>query len=1222
MEAARFAMSAPHTQPGAPRSDALPELPARFRAEKSLGRGSQRSVYLARDVEQDRLVAVSVFDTRASSPAEIERIRQVHAVAGSGAHPHVLPIEQLCEVEGTLFMVSPFLAGGDLASRLETGGGKLLPLAETLRIGSQVCRALESVHKAGISHRDVKPANILLDERGDAYLGDFGLAVHTALGDSGVAGTPAYIAPEQIANPPGGVSADLYSLGCVLYELATGRPPFLGEPASEVLLQHQAGRPVPPADRNAGIPRVLSELILKLLEKHPSARPTEAGDVRAALEGMLRITGVFRAHDPASPSPDRRRLAIDLPLVGREQELEALESALTRVCNSTPGLLLLSGEAGSGKSRLLAELRTRAEARGCVVLIGSGDELQTASYRPFADALLPLAGRFSELAPVHGELLRDFLYRGQDVGRLHHLTPRGVERERLVASAFAALAAFSRTWPLVLLLEDLHAFDQASIDLFEHVVSALLEGAARRDLALLVVASTRPPTDPRLGSLLTSLRTQAACRSLEIAPLDEPAIFDLLTMLGAERRPSAQLCHKVLKATDGNPLFVREAVHRLRDAGLLEPRSSGSTAEPWDVEFELPSSVGRAIAERIERLSGTCRELLALGALLGARFERARLSLVSEWGEAKFAEALAEAVAQGLLVEDGVACAFAHPLILQVIRDQVTPSERQRLHFSIARRLLDLLGDSGDPTVEVARHLVRSGLLADPTEIARVGRLAGQQALARFAWHDAAELLEAAIDATHRGARFDMCELAELHRNAGLAYYRLIDEKACLKHYDAAITGFENARNALGLARALNDRVRIASLLGLSYGDLGKREPLEMALARLDPVETTLRAQILNTLAESYWCAGQLERSEQLGVETLALASTTPDHRLCADASFTLGMARFIAMRAEEALSTWQGGAAHARRAADPLEEQRCLVRASLALTATARFEEALAAVQTVQELDRVLHLQNEMSLASGVRLAIATVRGDLDAAERHAVDALDRVRRIGYGWGTALCAPALACARALQSDVGGALRAIERLFEPGMGFDDPSAFQATGRCLTWLAHWYAGDRSAFDAREVEELLPEVQGQHHLNALTIACALVELADALQAPALAESADGLLEAAQRQGFVFNCSWPFFLARLRGVAAALTDRFDLGEERLSTAIAIAERVGASVELARSRLDLARLLATRNAGGDRARSFDLVTASRPVLAQRGPAAFIERADRLHAFLSNATG
>jgi tetratricopeptide (TPR) repeat protein len=1196
-------------------------LPARFRPERSLGRGSQRNVYLARDTDLDRWVAVSVFDTRALSPADLERIRLVHAVAGSGAHPHVLPIEPVIQSEASLFMVSPFLAGGDLASRLEQGGGKLLLITETLRIAAQLCRALESIHGIGISHRDVKPGNVLLDERGDAFLCDFGLAVNADPGaHSSAAGTPAYAAPELIANPPGGTGADLYSLGCLLYELTTGRPPFVGESASEVLLQHQAGRPVPPVERNAAIPRVLSELILKLLEKQPGARPASAGDVRAALEGMLRSPSVSAATDPEVPGSDSRRSPLLLPLVGRQRELDALETALAQVGESIPALVVISSEPGGGKSRLLAELCARAEARGCTVLMGGGNDLRTPSYQPFADALLPLAGRFGELPAVHGDLLRDFLYRGQDADQLDRLTPHGVERERLFASAFAALAAFSKSTPLVLLFEDLHAFDPASIELFDHLASALLAPEARRDLALLVVATTRPPTDERLGSLLASLRA-AGCGWLDLAPLDEPAIFDLLVELGPERRPSGRLCHKVVRATHGNPLFVREVVHRLRGAVLREPESATVAGEPWDVEFELPPSVGHAIAERVAGLPSSCRELLSFAALLGSRFERARLELVSEFGQTDFARSLDQASAEGLLLDDGVACAFAHPLMLQVIRDQIAARDRRRLHFRIARRLLDSAGGESEiPAIEVAHHLVQSGSLADPTELARIAGRAGHQALARFAWSDAAELLEGAIDAARRGAKLDARAVAELHRNAGLAYFRLIDERACLSHYDAAIAAFERVQDDSGLARTLNDRVRIASLLGLSYGDLGKREPLEVAVGRLGPAESTLRIQILTTLAESYWCAGQLGRAEQLGIEALALAGHAGDHRLCADASISIGMARFIDLRVEDACSTWQAGAAYARRAGDPIEEQRCLVRSSLALTATARFDEALDAVQTVQGLHRVLHLQNEMSLASGVLLAIATMRGDFAAAELHGADALDRVRRVGYGWGTVLCAPALACARALQNDVAGAISAIQCLFEPGMGFADPSSYRATARCLTWLSHWYAGDLAAIDVREIEALLPEVKGQAHLNALMVACALVELADALQAPSLAEPVGGLLAVAQRHGFVFACSWPFFVPRLRGVAAVLAGRFELAEEQLSSAIAIAERVGAGIEVARSRLDLARLLATRNADGDRGRARTLVRTCRSALAHRGPAVFFERADRLHAFLEGA--
>jgi tetratricopeptide (TPR) repeat protein len=811
--------------------------------------------------------------------------------------------------------------------------------------------------------------------------------------------------------------------------------------------------------------------------------------------------------------------------------------------------------------------------------------------------------------------LRDFLYRGQGT-HLDRLTPRGSQRDHLPAAVFALLSAVAKRRPLVLLLEDLHAVDISSLELVEGIASALLEGAAiGGGSALLVVVSTRPPVDERRRSLVAALRGEQACRSFELGPLEESAIFALLAELGAGRRPSGQLCRRVVKATDGNPLFVREAVHRLLDAGLFEAR--GASAEPWDVEFELPTNVGSAIAERVGRLGSDCRELLEMGTLLGARFDRATLARVSDRSEAQLAEALSEAVAQGLLVEDGVAYGFAHPLIRQGFRDGIDLEERQRLHFRIARHLIDLEPGPKVDTIETAYHLVQSGALADATELARVATQAAQEALARFAWNDAAELLEAAIDAAQQ-ANLTTRQLAELHRNAGLAYWRLMDAKPCLDHYDAAIAGFERAGDDLGVARALNDRAVGCLLRIASFGQLDALEPLERALERLGPAEITLRAQILRTLSECYWAARQPARAEQLGAETLALAQQSSDHRLCAEASIDLGMARFIALRLEDALSTWQAGVLHAQRGQDLVGEMRCLVRSSIALSATARIAEAREAVAKVRAMHDLLQQQGEMSTASAVLVALAALTGDYEGAERHAAEALERARRVAYPWGVILCLPALAYARALRNDAVGATRAIRLLFEPGTGFADPSAFEASGQGWEWLAHWYAGDPPEINEREARSVLIEPADALDQSSGTLACTAAELADALQSPDLAESASGLIEVAQRHGSVFWCGWPFFLPRLRGVAAALTGRFEIAEEQLAAAIAIAGRVGVEVELARSQLDLARLLATRNIGNDRARARDLVVACRGVLELRGPAVFAERADRLQAFLA----
>src|SRR5262249_31665269 len=188
-----------------------------------------------------------------------------------------------------LYIVSQYVPGGDLQSYAHQRGTPALSIRQALRIATQVCRALEHVHEHGIAHRDVKTSNIFLDERGNAVLGDFGLADMKSAASSQnqeFVGTPAYVAPEQIWGKSGATS-DLYSLGCVLCELATGAPPFCGRDLNETLAMHLRSVPGSLRTRNPAVPPALDDLVLGLLAKDPARRPQSVRDVRAALEGIL-----------------------------------------------------------------------------------------------------------------------------------------------------------------------------------------------------------------------------------------------------------------------------------------------------------------------------------------------------------------------------------------------------------------------------------------------------------------------------------------------------------------------------------------------------------------------------------------------------------------------------------------------------------------------------------------------------------------------------------------------------------------------------------------------------------------------------------------------------------------------------------------------------------------------------------------------------------------------
>lgn len=259
----------------------------RYKVIRELGRGGQKIVYLVEDTALEREAALSLMAGDALSATEAERLRrEAQALAQMGAHPHVVTVYDLGEDGGRPFIVSEFVAGGDLAELIERGP---LSIARALAITRDLLAALEAIERRGIVHRDLKPQNVWIDAAGAVKLGDFGLALSShrdRLSISGaISGTPAYVAPEQLEGKEVDGRADLYALGCVLYELLTGRPPFIG-PIAAVLSQHLHAEPTPPSRLNADVEPELERFVLALLRKNAADRPASAEAARAMLDGV------------------------------------------------------------------------------------------------------------------------------------------------------------------------------------------------------------------------------------------------------------------------------------------------------------------------------------------------------------------------------------------------------------------------------------------------------------------------------------------------------------------------------------------------------------------------------------------------------------------------------------------------------------------------------------------------------------------------------------------------------------------------------------------------------------------------------------------------------------------------------------------------------------------------------------------------------------------------
>jgi pimeloyl-ACP methyl ester carboxylesterase len=317
----------------------------RYVVRQRLGEGGQKTVYLVHDTTLERDCALSLIKAEALDPESVLRVQREAQTMARLAHPNIVTIYDFGEEEGPdgqrrPYIVCEYMSGGDLLQELRRADGPVA-LERALDIASDIARALAAAHERGIVHRDVKPANVFLSDasptsgrRSSAKLGDFGVAValdRSRLTMTGmVTGTAAYMAPEQARGAEVDARSDLYALGCLLYELVTGRPPFVGDDPQAVISQHINAAPAAPS-QYAEVPEALDALVLRLLAKAPEERSKNATEVLAALEAI--------AEAPHETAPRGEAQAVRK--AGRvEQEI--------RFCSARDGVRLACATVGAG----------------------------------------------------------------------------------------------------------------------------------------------------------------------------------------------------------------------------------------------------------------------------------------------------------------------------------------------------------------------------------------------------------------------------------------------------------------------------------------------------------------------------------------------------------------------------------------------------------------------------------------------------------------------------------------------------------------------------------------------------------------------------------------------------------------------------------------------------------------------------------------------------------
>jgi serine/threonine protein kinase len=291
-------------------------LAGRYRLEAPLGRGGMGHVCRAHDELLERSLAVKILPFASSDEVARERFHVEARATARVDDPHVVTVYDY-EVDGdAAYLIMELVEGGNLGEELAAHGP--MDPARVLDIGAQVARGLDAAHRSGVVHRDIKPANLLLAQDGTVKIADFGIArlldrSAIALTLTGqVLGTSLYIAPERALGRTAGPPSDVYALGCVLYELLTGRPPFDENTAVAALCRHVETPPVPPSALRPGIPSGLERCLLEMLAKDPEQRP-QAAQVAAWCESVARRQALGQEAPAEAPAAERERAAHAAP---------------------------------------------------------------------------------------------------------------------------------------------------------------------------------------------------------------------------------------------------------------------------------------------------------------------------------------------------------------------------------------------------------------------------------------------------------------------------------------------------------------------------------------------------------------------------------------------------------------------------------------------------------------------------------------------------------------------------------------------------------------------------------------------------------------------------------------------------------------------------------------------------------------------------------------------
>lgn len=623
-------------------------------------------------------------------------------------------------------------------------------LQRALTLMYRLARVLAYVHGHGIVHRDLKPENVLVRPGDRPVLVDFGLmgqfrarGGRETLEIGGLAvGTALYMSPEQASGRLVDARADLYSFGAMLYEFATGRPPFSGAYPSDIIMRHVTERPVPPSLRVRNVPPALDRLILNLLEKRPADRIGYAEDVAELL-----------VEAGAEPDPDFKvETAAYLyrpEIVGRKQILDSLCSHLPAVCSDRGRFVMLGGVSGIGKTSVAAAFTREATLARLEVIGAECDPVGGQPLHPLQPLLRQIADHcradpesFDRILGQRIQVLRDYepvlAALAPEYGPS---IPPEIAGRRLFSDLAETLAAFARERPLALVLDDLQWADELTLRFLHSLDGSFFEG-----IPLMILGTYRTDeTGPQLRALLS----HDPIIHLLLDRLDDANVAEVVRSMLAAPDAHLDFLQFLAAQTEGNPFFVAEYLRAAVDERMLfrkQGRWQVVAAASSYATLGLPGTVRDLVAYRLERLSPAARRLAEAAAVLGRDVHHPLLVATSGETERDALEAMTELLERHIFEwrDDGIR--FTHDKLREGAYAGIAPDRNRVLHARAADAIEKSCGNEGELTqhaAELARHWDLAG--QNDKAIACYD-LAGGHARQTCAYHESVELLTRALE--------------------------------------------------------------------------------------------------------------------------------------------------------------------------------------------------------------------------------------------------------------------------------------------------------------------------------------------------------------------------------------------------------------------------------------------------------------------------------------------